>query len=673
MVLLAEPLQPHSAFPPSWRDLIGRARDLPGWLPRIALADVITRELLIVGEESAGSTCVPGGCTTLLARLESGGAFVECEADTVRGQYRLRPDVRESMLDALRAEGHDLAPIRRELLLSGLNRRYPALAVQLANWAFEGRDWGTLEYLWGTYSAGVLLADPRVRAAYAEAPEDQRAVLPGLSYGAALSAAFNPTTGNLDLDVMAGAMIRDGRVLHARWQHNATAEARVAAGTLWMLAQATIPEALGDPLLAGSAITLAELLAVVREAPTAGDPVTAKTLTFFHATASMVAFLRTEWSRARREAESAMILAECGFAGFLACLIAAMSSAASGNTQYFGVAEKYLAQHAAHQCRVATWIEPAFHLSWADAAVRGLDSRLADRHLRMHEIEGAATRWFNVQPMHALVTAATGLLWDDPERALARFDALVAENAIELDRGDQWGPLLQRWRCELLIAMGEGQRAEQLLSSLPPVAAITAVVSARFSLSSGDYTGAVAKADEGIFSLDLPLGDRAHLYAIKSAALLLSGAGEDLVGAAAMGACVVGEQARTLIPLAMLPAQVRQSLIDAHGAHHPVDDCLVADAGRRGLFAGLSKGRMPSAAPRVRLTRREAVLLPLLATSATVQEIADQQFVSVNTVRKQVVALREKFGVSTRNDLILRAQEAGLLDGQPAPAATTRG
>jgi DNA-binding NarL/FixJ family response regulator len=635
-------------------------------LPRIALADVVTRELLIVGEESSGATCIPGGCTALLAALEAGGAFIERQSDAFLGQYRLRPEVRTAMRAELRVDDPDLDRTRRALLRGGLARHYPTLAVQLANWAFECRDWVILEHLWGTYSAGVLLADPRVRFAYAEAPEEQRSRLPGLTYGSALAAAFNPTTGNLDLDVMATALIRDGRSLHALWKQNPTAESKVSAGTLWMLAQATIPEALGDPNLDGSAITSAEVLAAAREASAGGDSVTSKTLTFFHATASMVAFLRTDWARARREAELAMILSDCAFAGFLACLMVAMSSGASGNTQYFGIAEKYLALHAQHQCRVATWIEPAFHLSWAEDAVRTLDQRLADRHLRMHEVEGAATRWFNVQPMHALVTAMYGILWDDPERALARFDSLVADGAIPFDGGEPWAALLLRWRAELLMAMGELHRADQLLVGLVDhsAAAVTAVPSARLQLWAGDYGRAIAKADEGIFSLELSLADRAHLYAIKSAALLLSDAGDDLVGAAAMGACVVSEQARTLVPFAMLPSDVRRRLLDEHRSHHPVEDCPLVAADRRGAFDALPHGRTPTATPPVRLTRREAVLLPLLATPATVQEIADQQYVSVNTVRKQVVALREKFGVSTRTELIRKAHDAGLLEAR---------
>jgi len=91
---------------------------------------------------------------------------------------------------------------------------------------------------------------------------------------------------------------------------------------------------------------------------------------------------------------------------------------------------------------------------------------------------------------------------------------------------------------------------------------------------------------------------------------------------------------------------------------------------RRGAFDRLRDG--PQAlVPHLRLTRREEVLRPLLATAATAQEIADQQYVSVNTVRKQVVTLRQKFAASSRDDLVRRAHEAGLLNRTAKPGSGT--
>jgi DNA-binding NarL/FixJ family response regulator len=637
MAIMTDPVPSPGDAAYCWRDLFPDVAGLPGWLPRIALAELVSRELLVVAEDSSGSSCVPGGCSALLARLEA-------------------------MLAELRLDDPDLTRTRHELLTAGLARRYPSLAIQLANWACESRDWSALETLWGTYSPGVLLANRRVRAAYAEAPPERRAALPALSYGAALTGAFDPVTGRLDLDLLVGAMIRDGRTLHARWETKATPDARVAAGTLWMLAQATIPEAVGDQRLDGAARTYRALLQLIREPAPDAAPVGAKSLSFFHATASLVAFLRADWARARRDAELAMILTEsCGFAGFLATLVLAMSSGASGNTQYFDDAERYLIRHAEHQCRVATWIEPAFHLAWSDAALRRLDHRLAERHLRMHELEGAATRWFNLQPMHAELIATFGRLWDDPQRVLAQFDSILADAGL-VRPTSPWRAHLLRLRAELLIDMGELNRAaplvEDLLEHGDP--AIAVVPAARLHLAVGDHAQAVARADEGIFSLEVSLADRAHLYAIKAAALHLARADQAAVAVAASAACVVGAQAATLLPFALLPSGLRAELLDDHADHHGVD-CFVGAARGEGTFDALRNSRTPR--PNlVRLTRREEVLLPLLATTATVQAIADQQFVSVNTVRKQVVALREKFGVSSRADLIRRAHDAGLLD-----------
>ena len=663
-VIELEPITP-AVLPAltSWSDLRQLAGDLPHWVPRIALSEVASRDLLILAEESTGSTCVPGGCRALLATLDRAGFFLERDPASTPGKYVLHPEVRRTMLAELEREDPGLATIRQELVQTGIRIVPAGLGAQLANWAFEGRDWQNLEALWITYSPGELMSNPRARSAYVEAPAEQRSRWPGLSYGAGLSSAFDPASGQLDLDLLITALIRDGRTLHARWTDKEPADAKVGAGTLWMLAQATIPEALEDPMLEGAMKTYLQLTQVIRDASISGCAVSARSLTFFHGTASLMAFMRADWSRARREAELGMILTDsCGFSGFLAALVVGSSSSASGNTQYAMMSERFLARHAAHNCPVIGWIEPAMHLCRADAATRRLDGVRARHHLELHELEGAATRWFNIQPMNARVLSTAAILWSDPEQALAQFDSIVSDAGFEPTLDTPWGPLLLRSRAELLVNLGALAKAEAIVEQLlgHGDASVSAVPAARFALCSSDFEGAVAKADEGIFSLQLSLADRAHLYALKAAALLLGGAPSDQVGRAAAAACVVCEQADTLVPFAMLPAGARMVLVDDHRRHHVSDDCFVAAASTRGAFAGLQDCGV-TAQVVVRLTRREEVLLPLLATTATVQEIADQQFVSVNTVRKQVVSMREKLGVGSRGELIRRAHELGLL------------
>ena len=653
------------ALPPltSWDDLCLRVGDLPRWVPRIALAESISRELLILAEESTGSLCVPGGCRALLATLDRIGLFLDRDAAAAPGRYVLQPEVRRAMVDALEREDPGLATIRQELVHTGIRIVPSGLGAQLAAWALEGRDWQSLEALWSTYSPAELMSNPRSRSAYVEAPTDQRAKWPGLSYGAGLCSAFDPVSGQLDLDGLITALIRDGRTLHADWIQKEPADAKVGAGTLWMLAQATIPEALEDPMLDGAMTTYTELTHVIRESSLLGNAVSARSLTFFHGTASLVAFLRADWSRARREAELGMILTDsCGFAGFLAAAVVSSSSSASGNTQFTTMAEKFLARHAAHNCQVVGWIEPAMQLAWADAATRRLDTERTRHHLALHELEGAATHWFNIQPMNARILSTAATIWRDSEQALAQFDSIVSDAGCEGSLDTPWGPLLMRARAELLVNVGALSKAGSLVDQLLAHgdASVSAVPAARFALCSSDFERTVAKADEAIFSQQLSLADRGHLYALKAAALQLAGASSEQVGRAATAACVVSEQADTLVPFAMLPSGVRAILVAEHHQHHDSNECFVVSARDRGAFSGLQEGAGATPAA-VKLTRREEVLLPLLATVATVQEIADQQFVSVNTVRKQVVSLREKLGVSSRGDLIRRAQEVGLL------------
>ena len=50
-----EPLAPDSMTTLTWADLCALVGELPHWVPRIALAETVCRELLILAGESAGS------------------------------------------------------------------------------------------------------------------------------------------------------------------------------------------------------------------------------------------------------------------------------------------------------------------------------------------------------------------------------------------------------------------------------------------------------------------------------------------------------------------------------------------------------------------------------------------------------------------------------------------
>ena len=63
----------------------------------------------------------------------------------------------------------------------------------------------------------------------------------------------------------------------------------------------------------------------------------------------------------------------------------------------------------------------------------------------------------------------------------------------------------------------------------------------------------------------------------------------------------------------------------------------------------------------VDLSPREQLLLETLATTPSRREIAQQLFVSVNTVKTQLANLYAKLGTTTRDETVLKAQQLGLL------------
>lgn len=646
---------------PSWQDSMAEAGGWPSWLPRVSMADFCSIEVLLTVASSAGAEVSRGGARAILARMEEAGFFRE---PAVAGVFLLRPEVEARMLAELDRTERGVERLRQQLSAAGLAQPAGGIGAQLAKWALESQDWASLEAVWRTHSPGDLVADPGVGAGYAAVPTEVRASHPGLSFAAAVASAYEPEAGRLDLDQMITSLVRDGRTLHGNWAHHDTPEARVVAGSLWLLAHAVIPESFADHQHEVLTRTYDELVKLIRDSSLSGAEVTARALTFFHSIVSLVALLRGDWSRARREGEFALILSDgCGLPAFLAALVVGSSCAMSGGTQNSVITENFLAEHAAHSCRPGVWLEPAFHLVKADAALRALDREQTRHHLRLHEVEASSTHWFNSRRIHAAVLSTAAILWDDPEQALARFDSLAPESAGEVQQANPWDRLLLRCRVELLLALGVRNRAEQIVVELLATAddSVSAVPAAWFYLCAGRFSDALSKADEGIFELKISLADRAFLYAAKSAALQQGGAAEELVASAATAACVICAQADTLLPFATLPAEVRSYLVAEHGRHHGDTDCFLSRAVRRGAFDTLRDGALPMVPP-LRLTRREEVLLPLLATAATVQEIADQQYVSVNTLRKQVVTLRQKFDATSRDDLVRRAHEAGLLN-----------
>jgi LuxR family maltose regulon positive regulatory protein len=83
------------------------------------------------------------------------------------------------------------------------------------------------------------------------------------------------------------------------------------------------------------------------------------------------------------------------------------------------------------------------------------------------------------------------------------------------------------------------------------------------------------------------------------------------------------------------------------------------DSTERALHRAARSNALPTGA----LTDRELAVLRLLPTTLLQQEIAQELYVSVNTVRTHIQGIYRKLGVASRQEAVTRARELGLLPG----------
>lgn len=126
---------------------------------------------------------------------------------------------------------------------------------------------------------------------------------------------------------------------------------------------------------------------------------------------------------------------------------------------------------------------------------------------------------------------------------------------------------------------------------------------------------------------------------------------------AALGAA---EPLDTIRPFALSEPGVRDLLVHQHGSFGAWDDLA-----NRALTAGL--GRTPQQAL---LSERELTVLGLLPSLLSLDDIAADLAVSVNTVKSHVRSIYAKLGVSSRRLAVVTAHERGLIGSEGhVPAA----
>lgn len=307
----------------------------------------------------------------------------------------------------------------------------------------------------------------------------------------------------------------------------------------------------------------------------------------------------------------------------------------------------------------AAMATPYLQLARALTAIRVLDdSTAADALDLASALEEGSEFW----TAYAWIRSLHDLTWRDPDYGLARLEAAVANHQSTEGEEDLSGALATRAKADLLCSAGRINEANALLKagSSSKLNRYHLVSEARMHLCGQDGPRAIRTAEVGLHDPAVPSRSRAHLQAITTAGLLLTGAEPALVRTALHSACTLCTEGVDVLPFLFIPAHLRTRLLELHDQIEHTSPCILNDSVIRARLDEV-RDNFESSPALVRLTPREVVLLPLLATSDTVHAIAKGLHVSVNTVRKQVTTLRDKLAAPDRANLIAKAYRLGLL------------
>lgn len=210
-------------------------------------------------------------------------------------------------------------------------------------------------------------------------------------------------------------------------------------------------------------------------------------------------------------------------------------------------------------------------------------------------------------------------------------------------------------RATFLLRSGGLEAAWDILGALKPTqhhANCPGRFLAHLRLVTGDAAGALAELRE----CEL-LGDT-HSTRTLVDVLLITAAANYTLGRPELGEMPFDRGLRLAaknamqVPFRLVPPATMQDMIDAASRRPHPDEVLALLEDVRGFAAPL-----PGAVP---LSDREREVVRALARNQTATEIADDLFISVNTVKSHLKHVYRKLGVATRVEAIRRARELGL-------------
>jgi LuxR family maltose regulon positive regulatory protein len=293
------------------------------------------------------------------------------------------------------------------------------------------------------------------------------------------------------------------------------------------------------------------------------------------------------------------------------------------------------------------------HFDWGDlaAAERYLDLAMACRPEPAISLTIGLTR--------AVVAHAKG----EPAAGLAILRG--AQQELERLNGPYvMAASLQEWEARLLAATDHIEQAQALLSTSDgplPASAATLAVQAELQLADGDPAGAVATLGPSLDGSAPPLVAYQRLETLLLDAVARQRLGDlDRAAASLEHALQVAEPEGYRQVFWNLGEEVHALLLRQRdrGTAHPQLLTELLDRPTSSAASSALPAPVALAAP---LTDREQAVLGFLDSDLSSRQIADELYVSVNTVRSQMRSIYRKLNVNRRGDALRRARRLRLL------------
>lgn len=283
-------------------------------------------------------------------------------------------------------------------------------------------------------------------------------------------------------------------------------------------------------------------------------------------------------------------------------------------------------------------------------ALTSMDQLDADAARTTLETLGEPTHreelWAYIAYAHAQYALLSGTAYS----GLAMVQRLAAERVVQCSPTSLARVLIAAARIDLHLALDQANLAAACVTETVLDHPMLITAAARVALYTGDPERALAIVAQSV-SPDSG-APRVHIEA-----LLVRAAAHWALGSSATAvqcwrtACELADQSECYRPFTTLAASVRH--------------VLAAESGTAPAHA-VEISVFPEAIVFVELTTREREILTSLAAGLSQQQMAVQQFVSVNTVKTQVRSLYRKLGVHSKSEALAVARTLRLLDPSPA-------